>query len=137
MGEYHLEDEVWDEVYDSQGDSIITTEIRDKDNRLFIFVHGNNDEQQNFIIEATDNNCFAQPVNFMTLQAGKDIYTNKIYHKDKEIIELEEVKRLWNGVRPYFTISNANPDRIAGYCNWTYLESAIETGWKRQFPSWE
>ena len=132
MGEYHLQDEVWDEAWSNNK----TQEVKDKDNRLFIFVHGNNEEQQNFLTKAMDSDCFAQPVNFMILQAGKDIYTNKIYHKDKEVVKLEEYERLWNGVRPYLTISNINPDRISGYCNWTYLESIIETGWKSQFPSW-
>jgi len=133
MGNYRLEDKVLDEAWENNFTEEIT-EMKDKDNRLFIFVHGNSQEQQNFITEAINSNCFAQPVNFMVLQAGKDHYTNKVYHQGKEIIDIEEMKRL--SVRPYLTISNANPDRISEYCNWTYLESIIETGWKRQFSSW-
>ena len=135
MGNYRLEDEVWDEAWENNPTEEIT-EMRDKDNKLFVFVHANDQEQQKFLTEALENNCFAQPVNFMVLQAGKDIYTNKVYHQDKEITEPEEIKRLWNGTRPYFSISNANPDHIGNYCNWTYLESIIETGWKRQFSGW-
>ena len=135
MGNYRLEDEVWDEAWENNPTEEIT-EMRDKDNKLFVFVHANDQEQQKFLTEALENNCFAQPVNFMVLQAGKDIYSNKIYHRGEEVTDLEEMKRLWNGVRPYLSISNANPDRISEYCNWTYLESIIETGWKRQFSSW-
>jgi len=135
MGEYHLEDECWDEAWNDNPTEEIT-EMRDKDNKLFVFVHANNQEQQKFLTEALENNCFAQPVNFMILQAGKDIYSNKIYHRGEEVTDLEEMKSLWNGVRPYLTISNANPDCIGNYSNWTYLESIIETGWKKQFPSW-
>jgi len=138
MGNYRLENEVWDEAWENREIDLVeeVNEVKDKDNRLFVFVHTNKVDQQNFITEAQNNNCFAQPVNFMVLQAGKDIYSKKIYHQDKEIADLDEMKRLWNGVRPYLSISNANPDCIGNYSNWTYLESIIETGWKRQFPGW-
>jgi len=138
MEEYYLEDEVWDEAWENRGVDLTEeiTEMKDKDSKLFIFVHANSQEQQKFLTEALGNNCFAQPVNFMVLQAGKDHYTNKIYHRGEEVTTDEEMKRLWNNVRPYLTISNANPDRISEYCNWTYLESIIETGWERQFPGW-
>jgi len=131
MGKYHLEYGAWENSENKQ-----ITEVKDKDNRLFVFVHTNKVDQQNFITEAQNNNCFAKPVNFMVLQAGKDIYSKKIYHQDEEITDLNEMKRLWNGIRPYLSISNANPDCIGNYSNWTYLESIIETGWKRQFPGW-
>jgi len=140
MGNYNLEDEVWDEAWDNaQKEQTAVNEVqevKDKDNRLFVFVHWNNQHQQEFIIEAQTNNCFAQPVKFQMLQAEKDHITNKIYHQGKEITDIEEMKRLWNGVRPYLSISNANPDCIGNYSNWTYLESIIETGWKRQFAGW-
>lgn len=105
------------------------------DNKLFVYAHANSQDQQNFINEAENNNYFVQPVNFMVLQAGKDIYTNKIYHQDKEITSIDDLRGLWNGVRPYLSISNANPDDIGNYSNWTFLESIIETGWKGQFES--
>ena len=129
------EDEIWEEAWRNNKEDCNMQEVKDKDNKLFIFVHTNKVDQQNFITEAINSNCFAQPVNFMILQAGKDIYSKKIYHQDKEITDLEEMKHLWNGVRPYLSISNANPDYIGNYSNWTYLESIIETGWKRQFSA--
>jgi len=136
MSNYNSEDEVWDVAWNNKEEDSNMNEVKDKDNRLFIYIHGNSAEQQKFIIEAQENNCFAQPIDFAVLQAGKDHITNKVYHQGKEITEPEEIKRLWNGTRPYLTISNANPDHIGNYCNWTYLESIIETGWKRQFSAW-
>ena len=130
------EDDVWDEAWSNNEEEINMNEVKDKDNRLFVYVHGNSAEQQKFIIEALENNCFAQSIDFMVLQAGKDHYTNKIYHQGKEVTELEDIEGLWNGVRPYLSISNANPDYIGDYCNWTFLESIIEFGWKKQFVGW-
>jgi len=131
MGEYHLEDESWDEAWGNR--NIKPSEVKDKDNRLFVFIHGNDQDQQNFLVKAIDNKCFAQPINFMILQAGMDLFKNKIYFQGKEIIDKKEKENLWNGTRPYLTISNANPDHIGNYYNWSYLESIIETGWKKQF----
>jgi len=136
MKDYCLEDEVWDEAWGNSKEGNKLEQVKDKDNRLFVYVHWNNQHQQDFLAEAKENNCFAQPIDFTVLQAGRDHITNKVYHQGKEITDLEEMKRLWNGTRPYFSISNANPDYIGNYCNWTYLNSIIETGWKRQFSSW-
>jgi hypothetical protein len=119
-----------------EGSDLTMKQGKDEENRLFVYVHVNSQDQQNFIIEAENNNYFVQPINFMGLQAGKDIYTNKIYLQDKEITSIKDVKSLWNGIRPYLSISSANPDNIGNYFNWTFLESIIETGWREQFPKW-
>ena len=109
--------------------------MKDKDDRLFVYVHSEEKEQNSFLKEATENNCFAQPIKFMVRQGTKNIFTKKVYFQGKEINK-EEQKTLWNGLRPHMTISNANPDKIGNYCNWTYLESIIQTGWQQQFSGW-
>lgn len=108
------------------------SEVKHKDGRLFIFIHATEDMQNYFLKEAIENDCFAQAVNFMVRQGAVNIFQNKMYFQGKEI-NCQEKKTLFNGVRPYISISNANPDKIGDYYSWTYLESALETGWKRQF----
>lgn len=102
----------------------------DKNNRLFVYLHGNEEDQQEFLSKAKENDCFAQPINFMIRQAALDVFTRKTYYEGKEI--KYDKNFFWNGTRPYMTISNANPDKIGSYYNWTYLENIIETGWKKQ-----
>ena len=108
------------------------SDMKDKNNRLFVYVHATEEMQNDFLKEAMENGCFAQSVNFMVRQGAVNIFRKKVYNQGKEI-DVEERNKLWNGIRPYMSISNGNPDKIGNYYNWTYLECAIETGWKSQF----
>jgi hypothetical protein len=105
-------------------------QIKDENGRLFVFLHMNKEDQNEFINEAITAGCFAQSIPFMVRQAGEDLISKKLYHNDKEITDIEG---MLNGVRPYLTISNVSPDSGLSYYNWTFLESIIESGWKRQF----
>lgn len=107
-------------------------QVKDKDGRLFVYLHANKTEQNNFIQEAVANDCFAHPIPFMIRQAERDIITKKLYHKGKEVTDTD-TDWFFNGARPCLTVSNANPDAGLPYCNWTYLESIIESGWRKQF----
>lgn len=101
--------------------------MKDLNNRLFVFMHGDGEEQQQFIKQCHENECFAQEIQFMVGQKPITFYRRSI---DNE--SLEKTINI-NGERPYLTVSNANPDQVGKYFNWTYLESIIESGWERQF----
>jgi len=98
-----------------------------KTDRLFVFVHGDENEQSEFIKECGEHGCYAHPIKFMVRQRPLSFYP-----RSKDNMPLD-TKIFINGERPYMSISNANPDKIGSYCNWTYLESAIQHGWKRFF----
>lgn len=101
--------------------------MRDQNSRLFVFMHGDEEEQKSFIKLCQENDCFAQAIPFMVRQRPKSIYPRS---KNNEPLDTQIY---FNGERPYLTVSNANPYNVGEYCNWTYLESAIERGWQSQF----
>lgn len=103
-------------------------------NRMYLFVHGDEKDQTAFIKDATEKGCFVQPVRFMVRQGHLNLMTNRAYLPNGEEIAQDD-ERLINGVRPYMTISTANPDEILHYYNWTSLEAALECGWKGQFTT--
>lgn len=101
--------------------------MKHKDNRLFVYMHGDAEEQQDFIKQCQENDCFAQEINFMVRQKPLSYYPRS---QNQEPLDK---KQFFNGERPYFTVSRANPDLADHYMNWTWLESALETGWQGQF----
>ncbi|MNV88442.1 hypothetical protein D3C71_1826530 [compost metagenome] len=95
-------------------------------------MHGDAEEQQEFLDECKEKGLFAHKVKFMVRQKPYSMYPRS---QDGEVVDK---KKYWNGTRPYFSVSTANPDHIGGYCNWTYLESALQKGWMTQFGGdWE
>ena len=101
---------------------------------IYLYIHADEIEQKNFILEARGTGNFANPVRFRMNEGALllGLINHKFGHENNKI---NLANRIVDRYRAYITISTANPDKIGNYFNWCDLEDSLseESGWFSKF----